>query len=394
MFVAAITNVQVNESHPSKKSHLGQHSKNGLLVNRDVSADILRIVACLVVIGNHCAYPASNDCSNAFSRTFVSTLYSDGVSYFFFLAGFFSFYPKEKPYSVHIKYLLTRIVLPLFTTLFFYILFGAYAKGEATLLQSISDGLHNLNLLALSAFFWDNKCPYSGHLWYLFVYSFLMLWYPFIAASIRYILDSHKEKQYLIAISALLFLNDLTRNRLLAFASHTQCGASIAFLFIVAGCIFWQHRDIFRSRLFLIASPILFIIVNLIRASIQIHRWNMGIDDITILYYYTTFSLICTFLIASFCFSLSTIFSFARFSHCISKIGALTFPVYLVHLMIRSYMLSRGLFGKVSAWLSISDSSGALSLFIYTTICELLVFSISLAISALLSRVISVLKPS
>ena len=55
---------------------------------RDAGIDLIRVVACLVVIGTHVDVMGTGDSTKLFLRL----LFADGVTLFFILSGFFRFY--------------------------------------------------------------------------------------------------------------------------------------------------------------------------------------------------------------------------------------------------------------------------------------------------------------
>ena len=58
---------------------------------RDITIDLIRIIACLIVVGNHCCLQAFNEYYSQvdWSRLFEKCFLTDGVPLFFMITGFF-----------------------------------------------------------------------------------------------------------------------------------------------------------------------------------------------------------------------------------------------------------------------------------------------------------------
>ena len=81
---------------------------------RNYVVDVIRIIACLIVIGNHCCLQAFNEYYSQvdWSRLFEKCFLTDGVPMFFMITGFFIV--NGRNYKKIWKSTLIRVLLPTF----------------------------------------------------------------------------------------------------------------------------------------------------------------------------------------------------------------------------------------------------------------------------------------
>ena len=68
-----------------------QNNNDELKSKRDISIDLIRVIACLTVIGTHLCLQVLNQCYNRidWSRLLEKSFLTDGVPLFFMITGFF-----------------------------------------------------------------------------------------------------------------------------------------------------------------------------------------------------------------------------------------------------------------------------------------------------------------
>lgn len=133
---------------------------------RNVSLDILRIIACFLVVFYHsrATYTGSREITppisvlNNLSTCLAFFLGRLGVPFFLLISGYFSF-NKEIDTLVFLKKRITRIVPPLVLWLF----------GSTLLIGGTSDFWHNV---------WNLSC--AGHLWYLYTLVGILFIIPIV----------------------------------------------------------------------------------------------------------------------------------------------------------------------------------------------------------------------
>ncbi len=138
---------------------------------REPNPDLIRIIACLMVITVHFYHPAGY----GLDESLLCVLSADGVTLFFLLAGFFMF---RKPFRKALASSILHIVLPAYITMFLLMLFNPAVHGDCTFPEcfhlhrvSVSDYISNI-------LYSGGNLDSTGHLWYIRNYMFLILAIP------------------------------------------------------------------------------------------------------------------------------------------------------------------------------------------------------------------------
>ena len=142
---------------------------------RDAGIDLIRVVACLVVIVTHVDVMGTGDSTKLFLRL----LFADGVTLFFILSGFFFF---RKGFIITLKRALSSIVLPGILVMLMSYQFSPFIRGEKTLIYCFSHLNFDIYGFMTDLFSWGGNIRESmaAHLWYIFTYLQLVLAYPLL----------------------------------------------------------------------------------------------------------------------------------------------------------------------------------------------------------------------
>ncbi|ETP71026.1 putative acyltransferase [Lachnospiraceae bacterium JC7] len=142
---------------------------------RDAGIDLIRVVACLLVVGTHVDVMGTEDSS----KLFIRLLFADGVTLFFILSGFFFF---RKGFTESLKRALSSIVFPGIAVMLLSYQFSPFIRGEKTILYCLTHLNFDICAFLTDLFSWGGNIRESmaAHLWYIFTYLQLVLAYPLV----------------------------------------------------------------------------------------------------------------------------------------------------------------------------------------------------------------------
>ena len=351
-------------------------------MKRDPSVELARIFGCLLVVGVHCWMNNFGVSIQSRSGTYISCFLADGVAVFWLIAGFFMF--KHYNYGKTLKRTVKSIVIPmvLLSLVMFFILNG-YLDGNGLRLD-----LHNRADYAAvfqSLLTWNNPVARLGHFWYIYVYILLMLVTPVIAAFIRYLEeDTKREKLFLLLTFLFLVWNDFSNNQVGRFEHHALAGVIPAAIEMIWGYFLYKYRDRLQKRRYICLSAGLFLGLNLLRTVIQLVRYQRIEDTANyILYWYTSIGLLCAICVIVFSFSLIHGKQPTVGNRLICWIASYTFPIYLLHPVVNSFLEKIAFRSRLSDAL-FRISSGVGEEILYMICVVLIVAGICLVISCVL----------
>jgi len=142
---------------------------------RDPSIDLIRVIACLLVVGTHVDLMGTGDAT----KLLIRLIFADGVTLFFILSGFFFF---KKGFKDTLKRTLTGIVLPGVIVMLLSYQFAPFIRDEQTLLFCLTHLNFDIRGFITDVLSWGGTIRESlaGHLWYIFTYLELVLAYPLL----------------------------------------------------------------------------------------------------------------------------------------------------------------------------------------------------------------------
>ena len=364
----------------AKEYHQEKKTENPSVDRRNVNADLLRVLACLFVIGVHSTKLPKAGAGSVF----FATLFADGVPVFFILSGFFMF---RKTFRATLKRTILHVLIPGLITLFaielFYPLYQGLSFGEC--LQGFPSAV-----MTTIRSLWTMTPPdaSTGYLWYVLTYFMIVLAYPLLKAVCRPETPT-KHRCYIIAFCLFIWLfTDLhTLNEAVSVPGLAVI-LSRSFVYVVAGYEIWQHKDRIRGdRRILWGSLALYAITQLMRLFLQLRLFDKAAENG---YFIETSSTLPTFITAAalvlFFMSLDLNGKWGRAAGFIAKAGPYTFFVYLVHGPVIKQLTHMG-FCDWAARLAGTDISLSFGhCLIYFLLRISIVFAISLAIAWLLKK--------
>lgn len=150
-------------------------SEENIKRKRDVGIDLIRVIACILVVGTHVDVMGTGDST----KLFIRLLFSDGVTLFFILSGFFFF---RKGFKDTLKRSLSSIILPGIVVMLLSYQFSSFIRNENTFLYCMTHLNFGVFHFLTDMFSWGGNIreAMAAHLWYIFTYLELVLAYPLL----------------------------------------------------------------------------------------------------------------------------------------------------------------------------------------------------------------------
>lgn len=128
---------------------------------RDASIDLIRIVACIIVIAVHLSLRVLNQVYNRidWSRLLEKSFLTDGVPLFLMITGFFL--ANGRSYKKIWKNTFIRILLPSIVYVVFSQVFYMFITNKESIMWCIQNALTNLNIMRNIA--WNFIWKYAGY---------------------------------------------------------------------------------------------------------------------------------------------------------------------------------------------------------------------------------------
>lgn len=364
------------------------------LQNRDISIELMRIIACFFVICIHLGAGLFLNGSFSKASTLIACLFADAVAMFWFITG--AFLLKRNEYSKVMKGTFRKVILPSLALIVFIFFFNGWMFDGQTITESIKSQIPRIPSALEDVFlWWTTPVAHTGQLWYIFVYVFVMICFPVIKAFVERIEKNHKEKLFLVISFGILLINDASNNHFAGF-EHTVMGALVpAVILIIWGHIFYKNKDKIlkkvKSRYFLLA----FIVVNIIRTMMMAFAYSCGDGDLnrSIMYWFSCFSLITV--VSMFLFlegSLKKVTMGKLTNWLIIKIGSFTFMIYLLHELVIDFLKEIGLFADLRYYFFANGNF--IKSILYYVLLGSIVFLISLVMSIVLRLISKLAKKS
>lgn len=314
---------------------------------RDYGIDIIRIIACLIVIGNHCCLQAFNEYYSEvdWSRLFEKCFFTDGVPLFFLITGFFI--ANGRSYKKILKSTGKKVLLPTLIYILFAQVFYMFIVNKESFKWCLKNSVNNLNILGILRTILTGNLEYINtlceHLWYIFAYVKIIIWIPILWLICKEDKTAKLARRIIFGfgiISALI----IDAQRFIALPNIGEIrvfelvGREI--LYVLFGYELFINKDkIKNNRKLFILSSIIFIFTNLIRYKVEQHYmvinnfYNIVGRENFIEWQYSTISMISS--ISLFCLLYSFInIKSEKIEKIILFISNKTFGIYLIHYLL------------------------------------------------------------
>lgn len=344
---------------------------------RDCSVDLMRIIACCLVIGVHTNYLGLGNYKE--SRILWTILLGDGVAIFFTIMGFFLF--KNKSFSKLLKKTFVGIILPSMAILLLSEIIQPWSVNSKTLIECFSNTQIDLKMIIKGMLSWNIFGMQAGHLWYIITYFQIILMFPILNAIAK---DSKAQKYVIILSVILLLISDIQTiiNPPIKFTPYYLL--PVAMVYVLMGHEIYENKDKIKKNYKLTIIFIVIMIISLIiRLALQINLFKREPNNNSYCYWSTGFAFINTLSIVMILLSLEI--KNKTISNIISFIGQRTFVIYLIHSLVIIFCETRQittnkLFDLFGINLDIANMSVGMELF-YILIRIFTVFIISLTIA-------------
>lgn len=357
--------------------------------DRDANVELLRLLACIMVIAGHARpFMVAQDGSIMDAALMIQAFAAPAVGIFFLISGFFT--PRSNSVLRTWKHCLTGIVVPALIFAFFTDLLTEWISGKAGFLESIAgtDVPHVISEIFFGTIAFDagRLGMYMGHLWFIFSYILIMLWFPAIRVLLK-----HGSRKVILFFCMLSFYRlvmiDITYLVDVPFPVYLATVMPVEVLCFVLGYVIYSDREKLRRKrhilplagiLALALLAIMFILQHKLFSSLipdTPDPIDLNYDRVYYLSWNSGCAVIASILISIFILSLPL--RGEKLKRGLGFLGGLTFPVYLIHFPLVSKLNTSGFSPWLQDRLSFLGGAGVI---IYTGVLTVLLFAVSAAL--------------
>ncbi len=345
--------------------------------DRDVNAEMIRVMACLIVIGVHSDLLVSQvDDSQILWRVMLG----GGVTYFFILMGFFLF--RKKSFLSLMKRTVLKILLPGLVIMLLNRLLYPWIQNESGLAECLTHLQFDYKEYINAILHWSPGAYASEYLWYLFAYVQVVMLVPIMrlfcqedSGENRY----EKLRFYIIGIHLFgMILTDAMAFIRLPLSTEPYAVLTTPAMMAIAGYTLYRRRESIRGNRKIRWSFFgLAVVLEIIRWRLQIILLAGDLGNTNYLGWNTGFAFLVAVCVVIFILTLEIGEGWLK--KTVLSIGKDTFVIYLVHYPIQCFLDTRG-FGRFLQS-ACSEASGDMKLmgewiFLLTRI--LVIFALSL----------------
>ena len=337
------TNVdrQNKKTHKKLKENLDAAGKtDNPKKERDVAIDLIRVVACIIVIATHMALTTYNiyEVQVDWSRLFTKSFLADGVGLFFLITGFFL--ANGRSYKRVIGNTFKKIVLPSFIVLVFAQVFYKFLINQETFMNCIRNfGMDNIKTIMSAILHGEvhQTIPVAAHLWYIFDYVKIMIIFPVLQLLCKDEKENKLARRILMILAVLnIFIKDIQKFFVLSIGEIEVFSIlDPKLLMVLLGYELYLQKDkIKNNRKCTIIGLVIFAVINIFRykAEMQYMIMNQIVKEEAFISWDTIFGVISTIALFIALYTLDIKNKFL--CKTIPLLGSMTFGIYLVHFLI------------------------------------------------------------
>ena len=363
----------------------------------DISIEIIRILACYIVICLHTSSWYITGETVLKTELGIKCFLQDAVPIFLLITGSFLFTGK-KPFVKILKKVIFSILLPAFFVMVYSQIAAPWLTGKETLLHCITSPQFDLKNLFGNIFRWSAGMTLCGHLWYVFSYLKVILWYPLISVICRPDVYNKKIRYYILAISAVAkFITDV--QQLYSIPLGNIVPFSIidnSLWYVLLGYEIYQHKDfLIKNKVWCsIIGFYTFLLANVIRFQLSLSLFDIDLKNDYFLHiesFNNAFSSIGLFVFLICVLNsnyVQKITQRGKVSYLIRFLSTKTFWIYLLHRGIYEKMGTLGLRNRIYSFSNKHFPSEVISMLSYA----MLIFLISLLVAAILEKLFELIK--
>ena len=312
---------------------------------RDYSIDLIRVIACVLVVATHVSLQVFNEYYHEvdWSRLIEKCFFTDGVPLFFMITGFFII--NGRVYKKIVKSTLFKVILPSFIYVLFAQIFYMFILNKESFVWCLKNAFVNLNLGGiLESVLKADVVPINSlcaHLWYIYSYIKIILWVPII-----WLLCSEEKNPKLARRMIIIFgvlgmlIVDIQKFITLPFGKIALMQyVDRELIYVLLGYELFINRDrIKNNKKLCIGSLLGWILINIIRYKIENHYmvinsfYNIVGRDNFLEWRYTVLNVFSGILLFIFLYSFEI--KNEKLNKIIYNLSKKTFGIYLIHYLL------------------------------------------------------------
>lgn len=356
---------------------------------RDASVELLRLLACFLVIASHVNLEARNAVGQlSTGRLFITSLVDQAVAIFFFIVGFFLYNGKNLKKTA--KKVAISIVIPFVMYLLLEPVFLSYCLGEKSFLGCLRDmTVSEKNLFQV--FCWtSNYISYGAHLWYVFVYLEVMLFLPLVQYLCKDNARAVKFRRYFIALGLISKLLEdvqkIVHGNLGIIQLFNPLGMPIVITLI--GYELYQKRDKFHNWKCRWGGLGIYFVLNVISVIWTKLGDYKGVTT-RLLAYDSVIKIVAA---AGFSvFILSFTIKHEKIKAGINFVASQTYYIYLIHMLVVTKLYTAGIRGIIEK-ITVAGIPGFIGEFLFTVLFAAAVFAGSFICTLIIKGICCIVK--
>lgn len=312
---------------------------------RDISVELIRVVACILVVAIHLSLQVFNQYYSQvdWSRLFEKCFFTDGVPLFFMITGFFI--ANGRSYKKTWKGVGKKILIPVAIYVLFAQIFYMFITNKQTIMWCLQNAIANLNLQGILRAILTGEVIHinslCAHLWYIFSHIKIVIWMPVLWLICKNEQTPNLARRMIMGFGIFSFIMQDIQKFITIPADSLKVFTMVdpAILYVLFGYELFVNKDkIKKNKKLCIISLILFVIANVAKYKLEMEYMVINnFYDIVgrssfLEWKYTSLNIIssiCLFM-ALYSFEIKS----ERFSKIITWLSDKTFGVYLVHYLL------------------------------------------------------------
>lgn len=312
---------------------------------RDISVELIRVVACILVVAIHLSLQVFNQYYSQvdWSRLFEKCFFTDGVPLFFMITGFFI--ANGRSYKKTWKGVWKKIIIPVAIYILFAQIFYMFITNKQTIMWCLQNAIANLNLQGILRAILTGEVIHinslCAHLWYIFSHIKIVIWMPVLWLICKNEQTPNLARRMIMGFGIFSFIMKDIQKFITIPADSLKVFTMVdpAILYVLFGYELFVNKDkIKKNKKLCIISLILFVIANVAKYKLEMEYMVINnFYDIVgrssfLEWKYTSLNIIssiCLFM-ALYSFEIKS----ERFSKIITWLSDKTFGVYLVHYLL------------------------------------------------------------
>ena len=312
---------------------------------RDISVELIRVVACILVVAIHLSLQVFNQYYSQvdWSRLFEKCFFTDGVPLFFMITGFFI--ANGRSYKKTWKGVWKKILIPVAIYVLFAQIFYMFITNKQTIMWCLQNAIANLNLQGILRAILTGEVIHinslCAHLWYIFSHIKIVIWMPVLWLICKNEQTPNLARRMIMGFGIFSFIMQDIQKFVTIPADSLKVFTMVdpAILYVLFGYELFVNKDkIKKNKKLCIISLILFVIANVAKYKLEMEYMVINnFYDIVgrssfLEWKYTSLNIIssiCLFM-ALYSFEIKS----ERFSKIITWLSDKTFGVYLVHYLL------------------------------------------------------------